>query len=222
MKIAIITAMQSEYDAVYKLYDFKDTSGIIKSSIAKVGDKELLLIKSGMGKVNAAVATQIACQKGANLVINTGLAGGIDMSLNQGDIVLADKVCYHDVWCGEPNAYGQVQDMPLYYNMSEELVKKICQANPEFNVGLIVTGDHFLTDVNRLLEIKKIFSQGLATDMESAAVAQTCFLNHIDCISLRIISDVVGKEGQDEQYNNFWKNVPHKASEMIVNTLKAI
>ena len=216
MKIAIITAMQSEYDAVHKLYKFDEKGE------AEVYGKRLFLIKSGMGKVNAALATEKAHLQGANLVINTGLAGGIDSSLDQGDIVLAEKVCYHDVWCGEPNAIGQVQDMPLYYNAPQKMIDIIKTKVPDFKVGLIVTGDQFLTDVKRLKEIKGIFEKGLATDMESAAVAQVCYINRIPFISLRIISDVVGKLGQEEQYKNFWQLVPHKAADMIDRALKAI
>jgi len=218
MKIAIITAMQSEYDAVHALYQFKDDE-LGARTIAH--GKNIVLIKSGMGKVNAAIATERACRDGADIVINTGLAGGIDQSLTQGDIVLADRVCYHDVWCGEPNEYGQVQDLPLYYDTTE-YIEQIKKDATDFKVGLIVTGDQFLTDINRLKEIKQRFPEGLATDMESAAVAQTCYLNQVGFISLRIISDVVGKEGQMDEYQNFWKQVPHKAADMVDKTLKAI
>jgi len=62
----------------------------------------------------------------------------------------------------------------------------------------------------------------LAVDMESSAVAQTCYLAKVPYISLRIISDVVGKENQEDQYNNFWTTVPNKAAEMVDSVLKAI
>jgi adenosylhomocysteine nucleosidase len=58
--------------------------------------------------------------------------------------------------------------------------------------------------------------------MESAAIAQTCYINQKQFLSLRIISDVVGKIGQEEDYNNFWKNMPKKASEMVDIVIKAI
>ena len=219
MKIAIITAMQSEFDAVHSLYNFK---GDNKEAIAKVYGMEILLIKSGIGKVHGALAAQKAFEAGADLVINTGLAGGIDKSLEQGDIVLADKVGYHDVYCGEGNAKGQVQDLPLYYMAPQNLIQKLAKQAPEFHVGLIVTGDQFVNDVNHLKEIKQDFLEAQAVDMESAAIAQTCYLNNISYLSLRIISDVVGKPNQEDQFNNFWKNVPTKASEMVDKALKII
>ena len=218
-KIAIITAMESEFKAVLSLYNFTQNATV---DTAKAHGCEIILIKSGMGKVNAALATQKAFQLGAQLVINTGLAGGIDPKLDRGDIVLARQVCYHDVWCGEPNALGQVQDMPLYYDAPDNLVHKVISDQLDYKSGLIVTGDQFLTDKQRLKEIKEAFPKALAVDMESAAVAQVCYLNQIPYLSLRIISDVVGKESQLEQYNNFWQQVPHKASKMLADVLALI
>lgn len=220
--VAIITAMESEFNAVKRLYDFS----MAESTVAKATayGMNILLIKSGIGKVNGALATIKAIDNKADLVITTGLAGGIDSSLTQGDIVLADKVCYHDVWCGAPNAKGQVQDMPLYYETSKELLEQIKSSVPQgyFQYGLTVTGDQFVTDATRLKEIKMDFPTALAVDMESAAIAQTCFLHNTTCLSLRIISDVVGKQEQQEQYNKFWENVPHKASEMVEAVLKSL
>lgn len=218
--ISIITAMESEFNAVRALYNFStDIKGVAK---AAVYDKEILLIKAGIGKVNGALAAANALNKGVDLIITTGLAGGIDDSLKQGDIVLAEKVCYHDVWCGEPNAKGQVQDMPLYYEMPVDILQKIKKSTPRdyFQYGLTVTGDQFLTDAKRLREIKVDFPSALAVDMESAAIAQTCFINKTPFMSLRIISDVVGKANQQDEYNKFWENVPHKASEMVDIVLK--
>ena len=220
--LAIITAMDSEYEAVRKLYDFSEDGDI---PYAKAHGKKILLIKSGIGKVNAALAAQKACDAGADLLMTTGLAGGIDESLQQGDIVLAEKVCYHDVWCGEPNAKGQVQGLPLYFETRPNIIGKIIEGTPEgyLKVGLTVSGDQFLTDARCLKEIKKEFPEALAVDMESVAIAQTAFLNERrPYISLRIISDVVGKPNQEEEYSHFWQNVPEKAAQMVDVVLKAL
>ncbi len=219
-KIAFITAMDSEFAAIKALYNF---SGGTEEATAIAHGKNILLIKSGIGKVHAALAADKACRSGADLVITTGLAGGIDSSLSQGDVVLANRVCYHDVWCGSPNVKGQVQDLPLYYEVPQSLLEKITASVPQyFNLGLTVTGDQFLTDANRLREIKHGFPEALAVDMESAAIAQVCYLRQIPFMSLRIISDVVGKAEQQTQYENFWRNVPHKASEMVDVVLKSL
>lgn len=220
--IAVITAMDSEYDAVRKLYNFSEDGDFPET---EAHGNKILLIKSGIGKVNAALAAQKACDAGADLLMTTGLAGGIDASLQQGDIVLAEKVCYHDVWCGEPNAKGQVQGLPLYFETRANIIGKIIEGLPEgyLKAGLTVSGDQFLTDAKRLKEIKKEFPEALAVDMESAAIAQTAFLNERrPYISLRIISDVVGKVNQEEEYNNFWQNVPEKAALMVDVVLHAL
>ena len=220
-KFTIITAMESEYNSIFSMYDFKQEDDVVT---AMAHGKKIELIKSGIGKVNAALASVKACARGTDIIINTGLAGGIDTSLNQGDCVLASKIAYHDVWCGNPNQIGQVQDLPLYFNSPQELLGDILSSAPNnyFKTGLILTGDQFLTDANRLNEIKKQFPEALSVDMESAAIAQTCYLNQKQFLSLRIISDVVGKVGQEDDYNNFWKNMPKKASEMVDIVIKAI
>lgn len=219
--VAIITAMESEFNAVKRLYDFSAKEGV---AAAVAHGVNILLIKSGIGKVHGALAAIKAIQNNADLIITTGLAGGIDISLTQGDIVLAKEVCYHDVWCGTPNAKGQVQDMPLYYKSPKELLQRVEENTPKeyFKYGLTVTGDQFVTDVAHLQKIKKDFPAALAVDMESAAIAQTCFLNETAFLSLRIISDVVGKPKQQEQYDKFWENVPHKATEMVDMVLKSL
>ena len=219
---ALITAMDSEYDAVRKLYDFTENGDCLHT---RVYNGKVILIKSGIGKVNAALTAQKACDAGADLIISTGLAGGIDSSLRQGDIVLAKKVCYHDVWCGEPNHRGQVQGLPLYFEPHPEIIKKINTAVPAgyLKSGLTVTGDSFLTDSGDLLAIKEDFPEALAVDMESAAIAQACFLNgEKPFLSLRIISDVVGVPNQEEEYRMFWQNIPEKAAAMVDIVLHAL
>lgn len=219
--IAIITAMDVEFNSVKSLYDFKEENGVMTSH--QYG-KKILLLKSGIGKVNAALKADYAIRNGADLVVTTGLAGGIDDSLEQGDIVLAQKVCYHDVWCGEPNHKGQIQDLPLYFEL-EDLLNEAFQplmVDKGFKFGLTVTGDQFLTDVNHLKQIKTNFPKALAVDMESAAIAQTCFINNKPYLSLRIISDVVGKENQVEQYNNFWQDLPNRSASMVEDVIKLI
>lgn len=220
--IAIITAMDSEFNAILSLYDFKLNNANIMEASAH--NKTIYLIKSGIGKVNAALCANFAIQNGADIVLNTGLAGGISDDLNQGDVVLADKVCYHDVWCGEPNLKGQVQEMPLFYKIEENLLLKLQNVAKDngYKIGLAVTGDQFLTDVNRLMQIKKDFPEAVAVDMESAAIAQTCYVNNKPFLSLRIISDVVGKTNQVEQYNAFWQNMPQMASIMVDRIIQSL
>ena len=102
------------------------------------------------------------------------------------------------------------------------MLTEVQQAAPQFKFGLTVTGDQFLTDVARLKEIKSEFKDALAVDMESAADAQVAYLENKAFISLRIISDVVGKEGQLESYEKFKQNIPQTAAFMVDTTIRAI
>lgn len=105
------------------------------------------------------------------------------------------------------------------------MMEKIIAAVPSgyFKRGLTVTGDRFLTDLRRLQTIKGEFPEALAVDMESAAVAQACYLNERrPFLSLRIISDVVGTRNQEEEYRMFWQNVPEKAAAMVDIVLRAL
>ena len=71
-----------------------------------------------MGKVTAAITAERLCHQGVDLILFIGIAGGIDSSLNLGDVVISTQLAYHDVWCGTPNQKGQVQDLPLYFESS--------------------------------------------------------------------------------------------------------
>ena len=215
MRIGIIIAMDIEYQ--------KMCDALGGKSQGSINGNDVILWQCGIGKVNAAIgAMNLISQHHPDCIISTGLAGGIDDCLHVMDVVVGSQTAYHDVWCGEPNALGQVQDMPLYYDAPDNLVHKVISDQLDYKSGLIVTGDQFLTDKQRLKEIKEAFPKALAVDMESAAVAQVCYLNQIPYLSLRIISDVVGKESQLEQYNNFWQQVPHKASKMLADVLALI
>ncbi len=211
MKIALITAMESEFNALKDIYHFQNNQ-------ADVGDKIIYLVKCGMGKVNAAMTAQKLCDQGVDLIFSVGVAGGLDSALKQGDMVLSERVAYHDVWCGEGNLKGQVQNLPLYFETPRFENLDI----PGVKKGLFVTGDQFVTDKNVLNQIKANFPEALAVDMESAAIAQVCYLNHIDFASIRIISDVVGEEGQEQMYNDFWKNCPKVLAEAVQMILEKL
>lgn len=248
--IALITAMESEFEAVYALFAFQkidasrgavfgaaqpeakrfakaETSDEVlggQTAVCEVRGRRIWLIRSGIGKVNAALAARYAISLGAMLVISTGLAGGIDTTLAQGDVVLADRTAYYDVWCGEPNAIGQVQGLPLYFDVPEALLAKIAAAGADLEIrrGLTLTGDQFLTDKGRLAEIKRLFAEGVAVDMESAAIAQVCHLFGRGFLSLRIISDVVGKTTQEADYASFWQKHPGKVAAMVKKVIDVL
>ena len=209
MKLGIITAMGSEYDQLAQLLADKveQNEGRHQYITGHLGDNELVLMQCGIGKVNAAAGTADLIQAHhPDCIISTGVAGGIDKCLKVMEVVVSSRIVYHDVWCGEGNAYGQVQGLPLYFEGNRTLLDCALGLASETRIhdGLICTGDKFITDRTELNEIKKQFPDGLAVDMESGAIAHVCYLNKISFISFRIISDTPGVDHHFEQYLNFW------------------
>ncbi|MEG0454705.1 MAG: 5'-methylthioadenosine/S-adenosylhomocysteine nucleosidase, partial [Bacteroides sp.] len=118
MRIGVISAMSAEQEQLIGLLDRKEDKqeGSFRWVEGRMGDHTLILVQSGIGKVNAAVGAMelIRCCR-PDCVVSTGVAGGIDTSLSVMDVVVGRQVVYHDVWCGEGNAYGQVQGLPASF-----------------------------------------------------------------------------------------------------------
>lgn len=231
MKIGIICAMESEYSRLAERLHQKTESGDngFRYQEGTMGANTLVLTQCGIGKVNAAVGTAELIRRFApHCIISTGVAGGIDAVLRVADVVVSDSVVYHDVWCGEGNAYGQVQGLPARYEGDRTLLQQalrldaICQPH-RIHAGLICTGDRFITSRDELSAIKAHFPDGLAVDMESAAIAQTCHLYGTPFISFRVISDTPGAvDDHAAQYADFWGAMADRSFRTIWAFLSAI
>ena len=209
MKIGIIAAMSSEYKQVAQLLENKKeyTEGIYEYTEGTIRNNTIILTKCGIGKVNAAVgAVELIRTFQPDCIISTGVAGGIDKCLKVMDVVASAQIVYHDVWCGEGNAYGQIQGMPTFFEVNKTLFDCAISLDTETPIhgGLICSGDKFITDREELDAIKGNFPEGLAVDMESGSIAQVCHIYKVPFISFRIISDTPGAENHWEQYTNFW------------------
>ena len=227
MKIGIITAMSSEQKQLANQLEnpterkegpFTYTEGTIKNNT-------IILMQCGIGKVNAAAgAVEMIRNFAPDCIISTGVAGGIDSCLNVMDVVVSSRIVYHDVWCGEGNAYGQIQGLPLYFTGNETLYQCAISLDTETAIhgGLICSGDKFITDRQELETIKANFPEGLAVDMESASIAQVCHLYEVPFISYRIISDTPGAEKHLEQYKNFWGEMADRSFHVTEAFLKAL
>ncbi len=227
MKIGIITAMSSEQKQLANQLEnpterkegpFTYTEGTIKNNT-------IILMQCGIGKVNAAAgAVEMIRNFAPDCIISTGVAGGIDSCLNVMDVVVSSRIVYHDVWCGEGNAYGQIQGLPLYFTGNETLYQCAISLDTETAIhgGLICSGDKFITDRQELEIIKANFPEGLAVDMESASIAQVCHLYEVPFISFRIISDTPGAEKHLEQYKNFWGEMADRSFHVTEAFLKAL
>ena len=226
MQIGIIVAMQDELACVESMLvnkrEFIADSGNL-FVMGDAGNHEIILTQSGIGKVNAAVRTFEMIDKfNPDIIINTGVAGGIDVETRIMDMVVGSHVVYHDVWCGEGNEYGQVQGLPDRFACDATLVEKVVNANEGKRVyaGLICSGDKFITDREELEAIKSRFPDGMACDMESGAIAQVCHICHKPFISMRIISDTPGVKDHWDQYTDFWKAAPQQSFAILRNTIE--
>lgn len=206
MRIGIIVAMDKELCQLQKI--FTDGSVVVQ--------------KCGIGKVNAALGAQRMINEfHPDAIISSGCAGGNGDDVNVQDIVVSTQLAYHDVYCGtaidNTTQYGQVQGLPVRFEAdpfllrkSEELRAKseqILHSSLRIHPGLIVTGDWFVDSREKMREIIGHFPDAKAVDMESCAIAQTCYLNKVPFISFRVISDVPLRDTNASQYHNFWDTV---------------
>jgi len=199
MKIGIIVAMDKE---------LRQLQQVFKNSDVRVE-------KCGIGKVNAALGAQRMINEfHPDIIISSGCAGGNGDDVNVQDIVVSSELCYHDVYCGaaidENTVYGQVQGLPARYQTDPELLEKALNLQTEgikIHQGLIVTGDWFVDTKEKAHEIISHFPEAKAIDMESCAIAQTCYINKVKFISFRVVSDIPLRDTDASMYHNFWDTV---------------
>ncbi len=205
MKTGIIVAMDKELRQLQQLFSSSD----------------VLVQKCGIGKVNAALGAQRMINEfHPDCIISSGCAGGNGDDINIQDVIVSNELCYHDVYCGTAidncTQYGQVQGLPARYPADPYLLSKAQQMHSSLLIprssfqvhsGLIVTGDWFVDSREKMRDIISHFPDAKAVDMESCAIAQTCYLNHVPFISFRVISDIPLRDTDASQYHNFWDTI---------------
>ena len=198
MKIGIIVAMEKELRQLRQLFDGSD----------------VMVQKCGIGKVNAALGTQKMINEfHPDVIISSGCAGGNGDDVEIQDVVVSSQLAYHDVYCGSAidnkTQYGQVQGMPARFEPEPWLLQKAINLDcgVEVHAGLIVTGDWFVDSREKMREIVDKFPDAKAVDMESCAIAQTCYINKVPFISFRVISDIPLRDTDASQYHDFWNSM---------------
>ena len=210
MKIGIIVAMDKELHQLQHLF----------------ADGNVRVEKCGIGKVNAALGAQRMINEfHPDCIISSGCAGGNGDDVNIQDVVVSSELTYHDVYCGTAidttTIYGQVQGLPARYQADPDLLHKavscwpsaisqLQNANgqqPVLHQGLIVTGDWFVDSKEKMRDIIGKFPEAKAVDMESCAIAQTCYINKVPFVSFRVISDIPLRDTDASQYHNFWDTI---------------
>ena len=227
MTIAVIGAMEQEVELLRATLQNTQTETIANSeyTTGTYEGKEVVLLKSGIGKVNAAMSTTILLEKfNPKVVINTGSAGGFDAALKVGDIVISDEVRHHDV---DVTAFGyeigQMAGMPAAYKSDEKLMEVAKQAVEEagehnYSVGLICSGDVFMSNPERVEAVRKDFPAMKAVEMEAAAVAQVCHQFNTPFVVIRALSDIAGQESS-MSFDEFLPVAAKHSTEIVLNAI---
>ncbi|MDD3746486.1 MAG: 5'-methylthioadenosine/adenosylhomocysteine nucleosidase [Anaerostipes sp.] len=225
--IGIIGAMEEEVQSLIDFMDVEEKKEISSMVFyrGKLGKKEVVVVQSGIGKVNMAVCTQILVDiYHVNQLINTGIAGGLYQDINIGDIVISSDTLQHDMDAtGFGYKLGEIPRMESSIFQAEEelvkLAKEVCEeVNPDIQcfIGRVVSGDQFISSSEKKKELIDVF-QGYCAEMEGAAMAQVAYLNKIPFVILRAISDKADNSAT-EDYPAFEK----KAIKHILRLVRGI
>ena len=173
----------------------------------RVGGKEVAVMQCGIGKVNAALGARAMIERfNPSLVINSGVAGGTGSDAGILDIVVASQIAYHDVWCGPGTEWGEAAGCPAFFSCGIDAEAFAAEIGAK--CGLIASGDIFVSRPEDVERILALYPHAKAVDMESAAIAQTCYLKGVPMVSLRVVSDTPGQADNISQYRNFWDDAP--------------
>ena len=225
MRIGIIVAMAKELELLLPLLQDSEESrmsGFVFHR-GKMGKHDVMVMQCGIGKVNAAMgALTLVNVFLPDFIINSGVAGGADQSVNVMDVVAGERVAYHDVWCGPESELGRVQGLPLYFEGAKRLLKLLPERS-DIHKGLICSGDQFIDTMESINKIKGNFPDALAVDMESGAIAQVCHLSKVAFLALRVISDSPGA-GHDNtrQYLDFWTDAPQESFKIVQDIINKL
>ena len=225
--VGIIGAMEVE---VTRLKEAMQDVKILKKASMEfysgvLNGSEAVVVRSGIGKVNAGICTQILVDVfGVNAIINTGIAGSLKNEINIGDIVLSTDTLQHDVDAtGFGYEVGVIPQMETSCFVADEMLRRTAkdcwlEVNPDISVfeGRVVSGDQFISDKEKKNWIAGQF-EGYCTEMEGAAIAQAAYLNGVPFLVIRAISDKAD-DSATMDYPEFEK----KAVEHSVKLVEAI
>lgn len=228
--IGIIGAMESEVESIFANMTSKEKININNLTFYKglLFDKDVVVVKCGIGKVNAALCTQLLILTfKVDKIINTGIAGATGKGLNIYDFVVSSQAVYHDF---DTSFFGyklgQVPGMEETFKADEDLQKLALQAfekselakNHKIQNGLIASGDQFIAGGERKSFIINNFHP-LCVEMEGCAIAHTCFANNIPFVIIRCMSDCA----DDSAVETYEESKASKASsEFLLDFIKEI
>ena len=226
--IGIIGAMDEEVAVLKEEMNIEETFEYASMQFCKgtLCGKNVVIVRSGIGKVNAAICAQILVDKfNAEMLINTGIAGSLDAAIDIGDMVISTDLVEHDMDAtifGDP--LGQVPRMDTFsFPADKKLVELAVAANEEANpdiktfTGRIVSGDQFVSSAEVKDKLVENF-QAKCTEMEGAAIAHAAYLNKISCVIIRAISDKADNSATMD-YPTFEKKAIEHSVRLVRNLL---
>ncbi len=240
MKAGIIGAMEPEVAILKeKLTDAKSTEHAgYTFHQGQLNGSNVVIVQSGIGKVAAALATAVLIDRfQVDYVVNTGSAGGFDTALKVGDIVVSSEVRYHDV---DITAFGyeigQLPANPAAFMPHSDLVtaakkgieqlsqtagQSITAPNIKAVIGLITTGDTFMTKEEDVAKARANFPTMAAVEMEGAAIAQACLQLKTPFVIIRSLSDIAGKESP-HTFEEYLETAAVNSSQLVLNMLEQL
>ncbi len=231
MIIGIIGAMEEEVSLLKEMMESKEIIEYASMNFCKgyLCGKNVVIVKSGIGKVNAGICAQILVdQFQVDILINTGIAGSLDAAIDIGDMVISTDLVEHDMDAsifGDP--IGQIPRMDTFsFPADPVLIEKAKAANLEANpdiktfTGRIVSGDQFVSSAEVKEKLVSNF-QAKCTEMEGAAIAHAAYLNKVSCVIIRAISDKADNSATMD-YPTFEKKAIEHSVRLVRNLLPRI
>lgn len=229
--IGIIGAMEEEVISLRRKMELKEIHQLAGMEFYEgtMKDVQVIVVRCGIGKVNAAVCTQILIDKfNPTYIINTGVAGGLHPEVNIGDVVISSDTVEHDMDTtafGDPKGVIPRMDNSFFeadnqlVKLAEDAANEVLQDHKVW-VGRIASGDQFVASIKVKQDIYTTFTAYCA-EMEGAAIAHTCYLNKIPFVVIRAISDKADS-GAEMNFEEFVNLAARNASKMIESIVTKI
>lgn len=223
MTIGIIAAMEQELAVLLDHLDQRQDHEVLGRTYytGRLVGQDVVLVQSGIGKVMSAMSVAVLADHfGATAIINTGSAGAVAQGLAVGDVVLADRLVYHDVdVTAFGYAYGQMAGQPAYFETDYQLrmafEQALAQQDLTSRVGLIATGDSFIASSAIIQTIKDHFPDVLAVEMEGAAIAQAAYSLGLPVLVVRAMSDTADHEASIS-FDEFIIEAGKRSAQMVL------
>lgn len=227
--IGVIAAMENEVTDIKSAMEesIKITHGGMAFIKGKLNQKEVVVVKSGVGKVNAAICTQILIDLfKAKAIINVGVAGAVHPDLEIGDIVISEDSCQYDMDArafGHP--WGEIPNMDItFFKADKTLIKLAEKAATELNAayrsGRVMTADLGVDSIELKEKLRNKFG-GLCVEMEGAAIGQVSFVNQVPYLIIRSISDKADGNLTEDYKNNLENSIKNGVA-MALNIIQGV